>query len=173
MKWHHNTTLLVVVCLAGLGASVAIVALHRQSPTSRSKDGWLTYENNQYGFTFEYPPAWAKILERSASAIDFMPRDSSRVFVAIYSRRPLQDFDARVDVYEIPLRVVLTQNPFLKHERQVEDVVIDRRTWAHFIGTNDTYRTDDYLTESGGRTYEIAGQQDLADQIVTTINIPR
>lgn len=118
-----------------------------------------TYENVQYGFSFTYPVAWKMVKVSQASSIDYLP--DSRNFVAIYPDiYPVQDFSARVDVYNVSLAIVKRDNPFLKN-LTLSIQTVNGISWTKIGNT-------DYLVEKNGKTYDISGREDLISQIVST-----
>ena len=124
--------------------------------------GLSTYTSKNYGFTFQYPSMWAKVMGQDTSSSDYLP--AGRSFVAIYpAQYPAQDFSGRVDVYRAPLKTVLKDSPFLKGMAQ-ETEVFNSLKWTR-IGAGDGVS---YLIEKNGRTYEVAGSKEVAGQVVST-----
>ncbi|OGE87744.1 MAG: hypothetical protein A3J07_03455 [Candidatus Doudnabacteria bacterium RIFCSPLOWO2_02_FULL_49_13] len=121
-----------------------------------------TYCSEKYSFEFQYPKTWTA-KEYPASSIDYMP--DSRTFVAIFERYPVQDFNARVDVYNSQLAIVKRDNQYLKNKTE---------TSANYYGISWTKLGDsDYLTELSGRVYHISGRMDLLNQIFSTFKFSK
>jgi len=128
---------------------------------------WKTYTNTQYGFEFKYPVSWAAVIDWDSSpAVDYLSAGGARSFVAIFpTTYPAQDYDGRIDVYSVPKSTVLKDNPHIKNEIKVGDVIVNGVTWVKF---NSLFGVYDFFTETNSKTYEVQGTKDITDQILST-----
>ncbi|MEO8065326.1 MAG: hypothetical protein ABI643_00530 [Candidatus Doudnabacteria bacterium] len=124
---------------------------------------WKTYTNSQYGFEFQYPQTWVKVVDSQASSTDYLP--VSRMFAAIYrTSYPAQDFSGRVDIYSVTLATVLKDDPFLKNEKKLGNATVAGISWQHFSTPNGS----DYYVEKNGKVYEVSGTEEITNQILST-----
>ncbi len=131
---------------------------------------WKTYLTEKYGFEFQYPAMWS-VINLQASSSDYIPLwvngtySLPRSFVGIYPTQNRQDFSARVDVYNVSLATALRDNRFISNQDTASEK-INGVVWTK-IGVTD------YLIESNGQTYHIAGQSDVINQILSTFRFTK
>jgi len=127
------------------------------------------YINSEYNYEFSYPKEWV-IKEFPAWNWDFSP--DSRNMLAIYSNWYLaQDYDWRIDVYNIDIDTVINDNKFiqytLKNKGKINKITINWINWSHIEWKYSNY----YLAYVNWKTYSLSISEEKSSIILESFKI--